>query len=96
MGLYFEGKSVSDERIFKRLLTDEPKAMHIGNRIWILQNLKTGKTIIIGDEGNGWCVKLTEGENKERAMAKLKAKREKNEVFTEFVQETLREYPDAT
>lgn len=96
MGLYFEGRSVSDERIFRRLLTDEPEAMHIGNRIWILQNPKTGKTMITGDEGNGWCVKLTEGESKEEAMAKLKAKREKNEVFTEFVHETLREYPDAT
>ena len=53
MGLYFEGRIVSDARIFKRLLTDEPKAMHIGNRIWMLQNQKTGKTIITGDE---WLV----------------------------------------
>jgi hypothetical protein len=29
-------------------------------------------------------------------MAKLKAKREKNEVFTEFIQEILKEDPDAT
>jgi hypothetical protein len=96
MGLYFEGRIVSDARILKFLLTDEPKTSHIGNQIWVLQNQKTGKTIITGDEGNGWCVKLTEGGSKEEAMAKLKAKREKNEVFTEFIQETLKEDPDAT
>jgi hypothetical protein len=89
MGLYFEGRIVPDAIIFKRLLMDKPKAMYIGNRIWMLQNQKTGKTIITGDEGNGWFVKLTEGESKEEAMAKLKAKREKNEVFTEFMPEIL-------
>jgi hypothetical protein len=95
MGLYFEGRIVSDAKISKLLLTDDPTAMHIGNRIWLFQNQKTGKTIITGDEGNGWCVKLTEGESEEEAIAKLKDKREKNEVFTGFVKEILKKYPDA-
>ena len=96
MGLYFNGRIVSDESIIKRLCMDEPKGGHIGNRIWAWENPKTGKTIITGDEGNNWCVKLSEGDSKEEAMAKLKDYREKNDVFTEFIHETRKEDPDAT
>jgi len=96
MGLYFNGRIVSDESIIKRIGMDEPKGRHIGNRIWVWENPKTGKTIITGDEGNSWCVKLSEGDSKEEAMAKLKTKRGKNGVFTEFIQEILKEDPDAT
>ena len=96
MGLYFKGWNVSDESVVKRLGNRELEAVHIGNRIWILENQKTGKTIITGDEGNGWSVILAQGSNKEEAMAKLGTKREKNEVFTEFVQAVLKDTPDAT
>ena len=96
MGLYFKGRIVSDENITKRLHTDEPKRKHIGNRIWVWENQKTDETIIAGDEGNSWYVILARGENKEEAVAKLNAKREKNEVFTERVRRILKEYPEAT
>jgi hypothetical protein len=70
MGIYFEGRIISDEKISELLLMDEPKAQRIGHRIWIIQNDKTGKTIITGDEGNSWCVKLAEGRNEEEAILK--------------------------
>jgi hypothetical protein len=94
MGMYFKGRVISEDQIFKRL-TGKIDNTHIGNRIWVFQSCENGKTIILGDEGNGWCVKLTEGVSKEEAMTKLKAKREKNEVFTEFVQKILKEHPNA-
>lgn len=94
MGMYFKGRVTSEEQIFKRL-TGKLRATHIGNRIWVYESQKTGKTIITGDEGNGWCVKLTEAVSKEEAMVKLSAKWDKNALFTEFVQEILKEHPDA-
>lgn len=91
MGFYFKGRIVSDENIAKQLCTDEPKGEHIGDRIWVWTNQKTGMTIIIGDEGNSWNVILAESESKEEAMAKLKAKREKNEIFTIKMQRLLKD-----
>jgi hypothetical protein len=96
MGLYFKGRVVSDESIVKRLGNGEYKAIHIGNRIWIWESQRNRKTIITGDEGNGELTIIAEGDNKEEAMAKLKVKREKNEVFAEWVQRILKKYPDAT
>jgi hypothetical protein len=96
MGFYFKGRIVTDENIAKRLRTDEPKGEHIGNRIWIWENQKTGETIITGDEGNSWYVILAEGDSKDEAIAKLEAKMEKNEIFTERVRRILKECPDAT
>jgi len=92
--MYFKGRVISEELIFK-LLKGKIDDTHIGNRIWAFQSCENGKTIIIGDEGNGWCVKLTHGASKEEAMAKLEAKKERNEVFTEFVQEILKKHPNA-
>lgn len=96
MGFYFKGRIVTDENIAKRLCTDEPKGEHIRNRIWLWANKKTGKTIIAGDEGNNCYVILTESKSKDEAIATLKAKQEKNQVFTERVRRILKEYPDAT
>jgi len=96
MGLYFKGRIVSDERIVKLLCTDEPEGEHIGNRIWIWENRKTREVIITGDEGNSNCVILVKSESKLEAIAKLKAKQEKNEIFTERVRRILKEYPEAT
>lgn len=96
MGLYFKGRIVSDENIAQRLRADEPEGEHIGNRIWVWKNQKTGETIITGDEGNSWYVILTRGKSKEEAIAKLRDKQEKNGIFTERVQRILKESPDAT
>ena len=94
MAMYFKGRFISEEQILKRL-KGKIDNTHIGNRIWVFQSCENDKTIIIGDEGNGWYVKLAEGVSKEEAMAKLKAKKEKNGVFSEFVQEILKKYPNA-
>lgn len=96
MGLYFKGRIVSDENIAKRLRTEEPKKKHIGNRIWVWENQKTDETIIAGDEGNSWYVILAKSENKEEAIAKLKDRQGKNEIFTKLAQRILKEFPDAT
>ena len=96
MGFYFKGEIVSDENVVKRLNTDDPKGEHIGNRIWIWENRKSGETIITGDEGNGWCVILASSENKEEAIAKLEIKQAKKENFAEWVQQILEECPDVT
>ncbi len=96
MGLYFKGRIVSDENIANHLHTDEPKGEHIGNRIWVWENQKTGETIITGDEGNSWYVILARSESKEDAIAKLEAKQEKNEIFTERVRRILKECLGAT
>jgi len=96
VALYFKGRVVSDERIVEQLGTDDPKVEHIGNRVWVWENMKTGKTLITGDEGNGWCVILAKCDSKKEAIAKLNAKRQKNEVFNELVQKIIKEYPNAT
>ena len=95
MGLYFKGRIVSDENITKRLHTDEPKRKHIGNRIWVWENQKTDETIIAGDEGNSWCVILARSENKEEAIARLKDRQGKNEIFTKLAHRIPKKYPDA-
>ena len=95
MGLYFKGRIVSDQNIAKRLRTDEPKKKHIGNRIWIWANKKTGETIITGDEGNSWYVILARSKNKDEAIAKLKDRQGKNEIFTKLAQRIIKEFPDA-
>jgi len=96
MGFYFKGRIVTDENIAKRLRIDELKGEHIGNRIWVWENQKTGKTIITGDEGNSCYVILVESKSKENAIKKLAAKQKKNEIFTEQIRRILKEYPDAT
>lgn len=93
MSLYFKGRIVPYERIVKQLMTVEPKGKHVGNRIWLWENPETKKALIAGDEGNDWYVIIAHGRNKEEAMARLKAKRENNEVFNEFVQEILKTSP---
>lgn len=94
MGFYFKGRITTDENIAKRLCSDEPKGEHLGNRIWLWANKKTGETIIAGDEGNSYYVILAEGKSEKNAIARFKAKQEKNEIFTTRVQQILREYPD--
>ncbi len=31
---------------------------NIGDRLWLWVNKKTGRAVITGDEGNGWCIPL--------------------------------------
>jgi hypothetical protein len=89
MGAYFKGRIISNESIVQRLSTNSPQAEHVGSRIWVWKNPKTGRTIITGDEGNGWSVILAEGNDEEETMAKFKANQENNEVFTELSQRIM-------
>jgi hypothetical protein len=96
MGLYFQGRETTDEAMVEQLSTKDYICKHIGNRIWIWHNPKTGKTIITGDEGNGYCVTLTEGTAEEEAMQKLEDKKRLKQVFTELFETALAENPEAT
>jgi len=96
MGLYFQGRETTDEAVTKQLSTQDYTCKHIGNRIWIWNNPKTGKTIVTGDEGNGYCVKLAEGTTEEEAMQKLEDKKRSKHVFTELFEKALAENPEAT
>lgn len=96
MGLYFQGRETTDEAVVEQLSTKDYICKHIGNRIWIWHNPKTGKTIITGDEGNGYCVTLTEGTAEEEAMQKLEDKKRLKQVFTELFETALAENPEAT
>jgi hypothetical protein len=96
MGLYFQGRETTDEAVVKQLSTTNHTCKHIGNRIWIWHNPKTGKTIITGDEGNGYCVKLAEGSTEEEAMRKLEDKKRLKQVFNELFESILAENPEAT
>jgi hypothetical protein len=96
VGLYFKGRIVPIEKIAKRLQTDKLKGEHLGNRIWLWNNQKTGEAIITGDEGNSWHVILVRSKSREEAIAKLGAKQKKKEIFTEWAQQILEEIPEAT
>ena len=79
MGLYFHGKPIQERFMLYKYL-DLPYAMQIpgvtyscelldpDNRLWIWTNLSTGKTVITGDEGNGWCVPLIIANSREEAI----------------------------
>jgi hypothetical protein len=87
-GLYFKGQSVQAETIVKDLGSNY-RAQHLANRIWAFTDLDTKKTIIVGDEGNSWYVKITEGENKQAALQQLKVKLEREQVFTSLTLQLL-------
>jgi len=63
MGLFFKGQIVTDDTVLRRLgvkQKNQYEVQHIGNRIWRWMNVKTKKVILTGDEGNGFCVILSE------------------------------------
>jgi len=84
MGLYFEGKEMLDEEMLKEYLdvTEEElrlpyeqrpyicKLLEPSERLWIWVHKKTRKTVITGDEGNGWCVPLIVADNEDEAIQK--------------------------
>jgi len=41
---------------------------NIGDRVWLWINKKTGKAVISGDEGNGWCIPLIVGNSVEEVF----------------------------
>jgi hypothetical protein len=96
MGLYFKGRIVSTETIAKKLQEEKLKGEHLGNRIWLWSNQKTGEAIITGDEGNSWHVIIVRSKNREEVLAKLEVKKKKKEIFTEWTQQVLEEFPEAT
>jgi hypothetical protein len=96
MGLYFQGRETTDEAVVKQLSAQDYTCKHIGNRVWVWQDTGNGKTIITGDEGNGYCVKLAEGTTEEEAMRKLEDKKHLKKVFTELFEKALAENPEAT
>jgi len=86
MGLYFEGETILEEEMLEKILgipqsqqippwkskypTYSVEPLEPSERLWIWVNLKTGKTVITGDEGNGWCIPLIIANSSEEAIRK--------------------------
>jgi len=79
MGLYFDGEEMLEEEMLENILGIPYEQQKLGitysceplehsERLWLWVNLKTGKAVITGDEGNGWCVPLIIAESKEEAI----------------------------
>jgi len=70
MGLYFKGKPMTEDAMLVNVLKINPEELgnsfnerpytceNIGDRLWLWVNKKTGRAVITGDEGNGWCIPL--------------------------------------
>jgi len=85
-GLYFDGEMMLEEEMLERILgisrgkqiptwlspdgTYSVELLEPTERLWIWTNTRTGKTVITGDEGNGWCVPLIVANSKEEAIRK--------------------------
>jgi len=86
LGLYFDGEPMLEEEMLEKILgipqeeqiptwrspygTYSVSPLEPSERLWIWTNVKTGKTVITGDEGNGWCVPLIIANSKEEAIRK--------------------------
>lgn len=81
MGLYFKGRPILEETMLSRLLGIPRRCQILGvtytcepfeptERLWLWVNLETGKAVITGDEGNGWCIPLIVAGSKEEAVKK--------------------------
>ena len=86
MGLYFDGEMMLEEEMLERILgipesrqiptwlspdgTFSVEPLEPSERLWIWTNVKTGRTVITGDEGNGWCIPLITADSKEEAIRK--------------------------
>jgi len=82
MGLYFKGKESTEKEMLKKHLdiTEEElllpykqrpyicKPLEPSERLWIWIHKKTGKAVITGDEGNGWCVVLIIANSEDEAI----------------------------
>ncbi|OYT46570.1 hypothetical protein B6U84_00015 [Candidatus Bathyarchaeota archaeon ex4484_40] len=85
-GLYFDGEMMMEEEMLEKILgiprerqiptwrspygTYSVMPLEPSERLWIWTNVETGKTVITGDEGNGWCVPLIIADSKEEAIRK--------------------------
>jgi len=84
MGLYFKGKPMTEDAMLVNILEIDSGELgkpfderpytceNIEDRLWLWVNKKTGKAVIAGDEGNGWCIPLIVGNSVE-------------EVFKEYI-----------
>lgn len=81
MGLYFPGKAIDEHEMLEKYLgipfeeqelnvTYSCELLEPSERLWLWTNLKTGKTVITGDEGNGWCIPLIVADSREEAIRK--------------------------
>jgi len=98
MGLYFEGKEMLEEEMLKKHLdiTEEElllpykqrpyicKVLEPSERLWIWIHKKTGKAVITGDEGNGYCVPLIIADNEDEAIQEY-IKKPPKARFTDFL-----------
>lgn len=83
MGLYFPGRVVLEDTVLRRLFDRKPytredysvSCIDGGNRLWMWTNLQTARTIITGDEGNGWCVPLIDKPTPQEAVEELRIRR---------------------
>lgn len=84
MGLFFKGREILQETVIKHLFDGEfpydTSMFEIENlegRVWVWTNLRTGKVIITGDEGNSWQVELAIGINRQDALKKYLRRKER-------------------
>jgi len=86
MGLYFDGTPILEEEMLEHYLgipreeqvpawkspngTFTVELLEPSERLWIWTNIRTGKTVITGDEGNGWCVPLIVADTRTEAIRK--------------------------
>jgi len=81
MGLYFKGRSITEHKMLEKYLgipmesqvrdvTYHVELLEPTERLWIWTNLETGKTVITGDEGNGWCIPLITADSRDEAVKK--------------------------
>ena len=81
MGLYFDGEPIPEEDMLFQYLgipyeqqkldvTYSCELLEPTERLWLWVNLKTGKSVITGDEGNGWCIPLITADSREEAIRK--------------------------
>jgi hypothetical protein len=80
MGLYLKGKPMTEDAMLVNILEIDPEELekpfnerpytceNIKDRLWLWINKKTGKAVITGDEGNGWCIPLIVGNSAEEVI----------------------------
>ena len=92
MGLYFKGKPMTEDAMLVNVLELNPEELekpfnerpyiceNIGDRLWLWLNKKTGRAVITGDEGNGWCIPLFIGNSVEEVLEECAKHPEKTKL----------------
>ena len=106
MGLYFEGEPMTEHAMLVNVLRIDPEEIgkplnerpytceNIGDRLWLWVNKKTGKAVITGDEGNGWCIPLIIGNSIKEVLKEYRKHPEKTKPkFTNLLEAIIHTNP---